>query len=421
MQTFLDALPLRGRNFCRPCSAGRKSSSDTHHDEKPIVVRSSAYFYKELPLISLNIPTEIKTDGLTRLAPLIAGILALFVLYLRTPSSFISPQFWGEDGVIFWYQQAVWGWKALFVPEAGYHLLAPRLVAAMSSVFDPAYAPALFFIGYCLLTFWSACTAAASVSDPRLGVMLGVGLMLPPIGLGEILGTVTNIQWVMAPTLALLLLPGTTTVNRAAYSAVSALTGPFSVFLAPIAAYRLLRSRDPVSAIILTACVIQIFAMVKGHTSPYASNEGTIRHLIWVLAYRPFVFSAICMVLGGTLLLASLQKSLRDFRLVLIYLAAAVMVGTLFRFLNAPLSLDAEVSAARYFYIPRVAAIWCALSIAWKNAALAAAFILSLEFAGLDHLKKPPLPNAEWAKHYRAGEANIQISPPGWKVDIPSR
>jgi two-component system, NtrC family, sensor kinase len=41
----LTPCPLRGRNCCRPRSAGHKSSSDTHHDEEP-VVRSSTYFYK---------------------------------------------------------------------------------------------------------------------------------------------------------------------------------------------------------------------------------------------------------------------------------------------------------------------------------------------------------------------------------------
>src|ERR1700751_5621753 len=40
----LTRCPLRGRNCCRPRNAGHKSSSDTHHDEEP-VVRSSAYFY----------------------------------------------------------------------------------------------------------------------------------------------------------------------------------------------------------------------------------------------------------------------------------------------------------------------------------------------------------------------------------------
>src|ERR1700730_9974698 len=41
---FLTRCPLRGRNCCRPLNAGHISSSDTLHDEEP-VVRSSAYFY----------------------------------------------------------------------------------------------------------------------------------------------------------------------------------------------------------------------------------------------------------------------------------------------------------------------------------------------------------------------------------------
>src|SRR5580765_1097914 len=40
----LTRCPLRGRNCCQPRSAGHTSSSDTRHDEEP-VVRSSAYFY----------------------------------------------------------------------------------------------------------------------------------------------------------------------------------------------------------------------------------------------------------------------------------------------------------------------------------------------------------------------------------------
>ena len=46
----LTRCPLRGRNCCRPRSAGHKFSSDTHHDEEP-VVRSSAYFTLKLPLL----------------------------------------------------------------------------------------------------------------------------------------------------------------------------------------------------------------------------------------------------------------------------------------------------------------------------------------------------------------------------------
>src|SRR6478609_10450486 len=52
----LTRCPFRGRNCCRPRSAGHKSSSDTHHDEEP-VVRSSAYFYTAGS--SVRVPWEV--------------------------------------------------------------------------------------------------------------------------------------------------------------------------------------------------------------------------------------------------------------------------------------------------------------------------------------------------------------------------
>ena len=59
------------RDARRPHNAGHKSSSDTRHDEEPIV-RSSAYFYT-IALIKENLPTELswaqncqRTLGLSR-------------------------------------------------------------------------------------------------------------------------------------------------------------------------------------------------------------------------------------------------------------------------------------------------------------------------------------------------------------------
>src|SRR6476660_7013639 len=57
----LTRCPFRGRNCCRPRSAGHKSSSDTHHDEEP-VVRSSAYFYTPLSAAKL-VGENSKSNG----------------------------------------------------------------------------------------------------------------------------------------------------------------------------------------------------------------------------------------------------------------------------------------------------------------------------------------------------------------------
>ena len=377
-------------------------------------------------LLQSNMTAAIGLVFKDKFAPLMAGVICVFVLYLRARSSFLSPQFWAEDGLVFWSQQATLGWKSIFTPYAGYYHLAPRLVAALSSLFDGGLAPTLYFAGSIVFISWSAATAASCVSKPRLGILLGIGLMLPPIGLGEILGNVTNVQWIMAPTLALVLLPNLNpfSINRIAYASIGALTGPFSIFLVPVAAYRIFKSKDLVGGIILVGALIQFLAILHHAAPPYPPTEGTIQHLVGVLAFRPFMYSTLCAILGFAVILVSMQKAQRDFRCVLLVFAMAVTTATLFRFWKAPLSLDDELVGARFFYIPRVAFIWCAMSIMfidWRNTALAAAFILSLEFAGFDHLKKTPLPDAEWSKFYKERASRIKISPPGWEVTVPNR
>src|SRR6476620_11964201 len=61
----LTRCPFRGRNCCRPRSAGHKSSSDTHHDEEP-VVRSSTYFYTKADLKG---PTTDVRSSLAGISP----------------------------------------------------------------------------------------------------------------------------------------------------------------------------------------------------------------------------------------------------------------------------------------------------------------------------------------------------------------
>ena len=86
-----------------------------------------------------------------------------------------------------------------------------------------------------LLSVWSAITVATCVESRRLGALLAVGLFLPPVHAGEVFGYMINIQWILAPTLALFLLTSSSP-NHFVFAALAGLTGPFSIFLAPIAA-----------------------------------------------------------------------------------------------------------------------------------------------------------------------------------------
>ena len=75
---------------------------------------------------------------------LVVMVAAVFVgaLCSRQSDSLRHPQFWAEDGTV-WYAQAYnLGWfRALAHPESGYFQTLPRLVAAISLMFPVANAP----------------------------------------------------------------------------------------------------------------------------------------------------------------------------------------------------------------------------------------------------------------------------------------
>ena len=56
------------------------------------------------------------------------------VLYARMPDAFSHPQFWAEDGTIFFLDAHSGGWRALLDPYSGYLHLIPRAVAWLAEL-----------------------------------------------------------------------------------------------------------------------------------------------------------------------------------------------------------------------------------------------------------------------------------------------
>jgi hypothetical protein len=79
--------------------------------------------------------------------PAILGACALFfaiVLFVRCPATILHPEFWAEDGVI-WYSDAYTiGWHSLFSPHTGYLQTISRLVALVAQGFPLQWAPGIF-------------------------------------------------------------------------------------------------------------------------------------------------------------------------------------------------------------------------------------------------------------------------------------
>ncbi len=78
-------------------------------------------------------------------------LAASVILFLRRPEALLSPQFYAEDGTVFFkdaYELPFW--TSVFKPYAGYFHVIPRIFAECISLFPVRYAP-LFYNSFSLL------------------------------------------------------------------------------------------------------------------------------------------------------------------------------------------------------------------------------------------------------------------------------
>ena len=170
--------------------------------------------------------------------------LSLILVVSRRPDALFHAQFWAEDGTL-WYADAYnLGISALLYPAAGYFQTLPRLAALVAMPLPLSTAPLLFNILAVLIQilpvqFLMSSRYRTFGSYGARAAFAFLYLALP--NSHEIHANMTNAQWRLA-FLALLVLfaePGKTILwNIFDYSvlALSSLTGPFIVLIAPVAA-----------------------------------------------------------------------------------------------------------------------------------------------------------------------------------------
>jgi hypothetical protein len=175
---------------------------------------------------------------------ILAYPLILIAIWRRCPTVITRAQFWAEDGWS-WYPDAyVRGWHALFLPHTAYLQTISRLVAFLSQGVPLVWAPTIF--AFCALLIQAAPAAFLLSSrmaveiPPLLARMVLCLLLIAVPGSQEVYVNLTNAQWHLA-LLAFLVLcaaPPKTRVEEvfdAVALAVSGLSGPFAIFLAPVA------------------------------------------------------------------------------------------------------------------------------------------------------------------------------------------
>jgi hypothetical protein len=183
----------------------------------------------------------------------IVFLLSFAILVSRRPDVIFRPQFWAEDGQIFYTQAYDAGLlHPLFWTYGGYLHTFPRLVAGLVQFFPLIYAPLLFNLVALTLQILpvhillSSRLSAIGSLPARMFLAL-LYLCLP--NSSEIHANVTNAHWRLAllAFLAIVSAPPRSRVSRAFdYLAVlmSSLTGPFAVMLTPAAVIVWRKSRE---------------------------------------------------------------------------------------------------------------------------------------------------------------------------------
>jgi hypothetical protein len=379
------------------------------------------------------------------------SLAALGVLYLRTPITFTHPQFWGEDAYFF-RDSMFTDWFGIPVTSilAGYLCTAQALVAYAASFFSPVHAAAI----YCYTAIFFTLTVVWLVTSPRLDMpfkpLLAIAVVIVPMGYEE-LGTITNIQWILPiGAFALMFMEAARSrlvlLGEAAFVALTAFSGPFSIFLTPMYIWRLLAARGAdewrllmLTAIMALGALTQILIIVN---SPAALNEGVPAPYPWTLwvnlpashimadfgiaagLFRG-VFGAVLglVCLSGAAVLA-LRAPYRTQKVFMLLFSLAIAVSGMYKFRAA---LATQIPEQRYFYSGSIFLFWficCISSRVYVRAGLAC-IVAVAQLLLLPAIANTPRDTTDlewpvWASYTFSGlPVIIPISPTGFFVSLP--
>ena len=215
-------------------------------------------------------------------------ILATLLIILRKPSLIIGPQFWAEDGLIFYSQAYNEGLSAIFNNYAGFIQLYMRIVSEIAVHFGLILGPLIFSFGSIivmllpLFILWSS-PKLLFEKYPYRQLLLFTYLYLLIPHLQEVFGTLTNAGWYLALAAAFCIIrPEKNSKKWLTFDAmvlfISGLTGPYCLFLLLPATLMCFYEKDKKNrfiklGIVLICCIIQAFVLIGANQkSAYSLN-----------------------------------------------------------------------------------------------------------------------------------------------------
>ncbi|MFT3780988.1 MAG: hypothetical protein QM790_03165 [Nibricoccus sp.] len=369
------------------------------------------------------------------------------------PDRFLNPQFYAEDGL--WYTEFLkLGWNSFVTHYGGYLLTADRLVALVAVQVPLRYAPALMNIAALIFTLCVAGRLLSSRNPLPYKPWIAFVLVLLPY-LDDTLMTITNIQWVLAVGLVMLMISDDAENLSSRwydyiYILVAGLTGVHCVLLFPLFAARLAVRKSRESGILLaliavTACIQAWFVLHAPALTPNNPVPFSATSIPAVLGYRIFLqpfagawtigpgpvglLSTCGFIVVALFLLLGIDPKRDNLKSPTVFLTAAAFVyiaASLFRFkAMLPMFLSPE-GLSRYFYVPQILLVWLLIARmrdrTWRSA-ISAVLLAALAASTFSLFRATPLIDYRWSEEVRSLKpdqpAAIPINPKGWVFQLP--
>jgi hypothetical protein len=383
--------------------------------------------------------------------------LASLVLLIRRTDSFINPQFWAEDGAIFFAEQYYYGLSVITQPYAGYLQLIPRLIALFSQTFlSYAKIPFAYNLSSLIITLVIIASVLSRRLDAKYKGLYAISLVLIPDYRNEVFINITNIQWILCALLVVLVIkeaPDAKYGNiKTQYATdvitvfLCGLTGPFLIFMIPLFVWKWLQSNNKYNSVMVLAAAliatIQLFFVVseaaRSGNSYINADMGIYKELFGIRILGGLLFgnmahavdaSVSSVIYLGIIMILS-WYALRDNKIgVFLYVHVIIVLATLYKYKATPDTLIPEQNGPRYFYIPYLMIAWALLSMLeaekknWRRA-LVSMGLLCILYSSLSCGFRSSFIDYDW-KFYsgKIGQADVMIpiNPEGWWMYISAR
>jgi hypothetical protein len=389
-------------------------------------------------------------------------VVTLMAIFSRLPGALLHPQFFAEDGWV-WYQQAYnLGWlRTLGITQAGLLHTLPRLAAGISLLFPMRWAPLIMNFAGALVQVLPVTALLSRRCTPwgplPVRILMAVLYIVIP-NAPEIHIFLTNAMWHLALLQVLLAfsIPPSSRRGRVLdvlLFGIGSVSGPFCMLLLPLVAVYYWVRRQSWTLVILgllsAGVLLQIFCLAHSVRSASAQPLGvTALSLLRIVAGNIFVNSMtgsggaylplwllIVAAIGGSAIVicawGGAPLALRLFTAFTVFALAASLKDPLITGSTTRWEELADVAGIRYWFLPSLMFLWAAAWCAWggKNVLVryAGAALLLLTTIGIARKwSYPPLPETRFSadverfKNLKTGEHMLfaVYDPLGRKMEL---